>query len=95
LLWHFKNIGTPVGEKKLKDLSLQSIIILLYTHKIIDETTYNKILEVKGIRNDFVHDERFIRFSSEQLQKTERITIKALDCIMFLKTKYDHMNLNQ
>jgi hypothetical protein len=33
LLWHFKNIGTPVGEKKLKD-SLQSIIILLYTHKM-------------------------------------------------------------
>jgi hypothetical protein len=47
LLWHFKNIGTPVGKKKLKDLSPHSIIDLLYNHRIIDETTYNKILEVK------------------------------------------------
>jgi hypothetical protein len=46
-LWHL-NIGTPVGNKKLKELSMQSIIVLLYNDKIIDETTYNNILGVKG-----------------------------------------------
>jgi hypothetical protein len=95
LVWHFKNIGTPVGKKKLKELSLHSIVVLLYTHKIIDETTYNKILEVKAIRNDFVHDEHSIRFPSEQLQKAERTTIKAMDCIISLKAIFDDMNLDQ
>jgi ribosomal protein L14E/L6E/L27E len=60
---------------------------MLYTHKIIDESMYNKIEEVKNYV--FQHEDRSIRYSSDQAQEAERIINNALDCVKFLKTKYD------
>jgi DNA-binding MltR family transcriptional regulator len=52
---------------------------MLYTHKIIDESMYNKIEEVRKLRNVFQHEDRAIRYSSDQTQEAERIINNALD----------------
>src|SRR5215211_1913916 len=41
LLWHFKDVKRAVGKTKLERMSLNSVIIMLYTHGIIGESVYN------------------------------------------------------
>jgi hypothetical protein len=91
LLRHFKNAKTPVSKCQLKHLNLESVIIMLYTHNIIKETIYIKILEVKGLRNKFIHHDRAVKFSSQQIEQSKDITCKGLECIEFLKPIYDNI----
>ena len=39
LLWHFNENNTPVSKDKLEHLTLETIIVMLYTHKIINQST--------------------------------------------------------
>jgi hypothetical protein len=89
LLLQSKKTKIAISKKTLK--RLESIICLLYTQKIINKTVYSKINRVRKLRNIFQHEDRSFRYSSAQAQQAERVSIKALDCIKFIKTKYDSM----
>ena len=91
LVWYFKKNNTPVSKDRLERFSLESTIIMLYTHKIIDDNIKTKILEVTGLRNRFIHEDYAIRLSSEQIKEAKRITLVALQSLNFLKTIYDNM----
>jgi hypothetical protein len=88
LLSQLKDTRTATS-KKFERINLNCVIIMLYTHKIIDESMYNKIEKVRKLRNVFQHEDRTIRYSLDQAQEAERIIDNALDCVKFLKIKYD------
>jgi hypothetical protein len=89
LFWHFKKNNTPVGKDKIKGITLQSIIIMLYSNGLIDEPTYSKIMKVKELRNDFIHEDYSITYSSGFLEKMKSNGYLAFDCISFLKKVYE------
>lgn len=89
LLWHFKKNNTPVGKDKIKSITLHSTIVMLYTNNLIDEPTYSKIMKVKELCNDFIHEDYSITYSSEFLEKMKSNGNLAFDCIRFLKKVYE------
>ncbi|MGB6594723.1 MAG: hypothetical protein WBE68_24735 [Candidatus Nitrosopolaris sp.] len=46
--------------------------------------------EAKKLRNIYQHEDRAIKFSSEQAAEAEQTCIKALDCVKVLKKIYDN-----
>jgi hypothetical protein len=66
LLWDSWKSGNPISNKKTK--TLESITCELYTRNLIDKTTYNKMNEVRQLRNHFQHDGLPFKLSSSQAQ---------------------------
>jgi hypothetical protein len=87
LLWQSNNRGTRVAKKQLEHL--KSIICELYAQNIIDQTIYKKINDVRNLRNELQHTDRAINYSSSQAEEAEKIIDNALECLKFLKRKYD------
>ena len=88
---HFHRNGTPVKPKKLEHLNLMSIIIMLYTNKIIKEGAYSDMFKVRDLRNRFVHNDYSIAIPTDILNEAEGCTVQALECVSLLKHKYDNM----
>jgi hypothetical protein len=88
LLSRSKNTSIRVPKKRL---SLAYIICELYAQNIIDRTIYDKINKVKEVRNEFQHEDMAIRYSSSQAEAAETIINQALECITFIKSKFDSM----
>lgn len=86
MLWDSQKTGTPISNKKMK--TVDSIICELYTRNLIDKTTYDKMNEVRQLRNNFQHDGLAFKLSSSQAQDAETKIIKALDCVKTLLTNY-------
>jgi hypothetical protein len=38
LVWYFRSNGTPIDKEKIDYMELANIIVMLYTHKIIDDS---------------------------------------------------------
>jgi hypothetical protein len=66
-------------------------MLILYTHKIVDEDVYVKILEVKELDNEFIYEDKTFRFSSNDGRQAARLMNKVRSCLGFIKTKYDHI----
>jgi hypothetical protein len=45
-----------IAREKLEDLRLEHIILLLFSSKLVNQTTYTKMMEVKEVRNHVVHN---------------------------------------
>jgi hypothetical protein len=86
LLNNSKITGVPVSNK---GLDLTSIIYLLYTHNLIDETIHDKMDDVRKLRNIMQHEDRSFNFSSFQAQEAETVISNSLDCVKLVKTKYE------
>jgi hypothetical protein len=86
LLWDSQKTGNPISNNKLK--TVDSITCELYTRSLIDKMTYDKMNEVRQLRNDFQHDGLAFKLSSSQAQDAETKIIKALDCVETLITNY-------
>ena len=95
LVWHFNDIKRPIGKSKLERMSLNPVIMMLYTHEIINESVYNDMIQVKELRNKFIHEDRSVKISSEQFidsnKNPDKMVDKALGCAIFLKAKYESM----
>jgi hypothetical protein len=87
LLWDSQLTGNQISGKKLG--RLESIICELHNRNLIDKTTYDKMNEVRLLRNDFQHNGLAFKYSSSQAQNAEDKTTMAIDCINVLKTNYD------
>jgi DNA-binding MltR family transcriptional regulator len=68
---------------------LKPVINDLHDQGIIDKTVFNKMQKARELRNIYQHEERAIKFSSEQTEEAEQTCIEALDCVKVLKKIYD------
>ncbi len=77
---HFKGQMKP---KRIEQLRLEQIILFLYGLRMIDASTYSKMMKVKGFRNGIVH---FEAFTEPKLQPKEakEIIEKAMICLKTL-----------
>lgn len=82
-----------IKPERLKNLGLEQIIMFLYALEKINETTYGKIMEIKGFRNDIVHLESFTE-PEMQPEKAKKIIEKAIGCIEHLIRKFDEIEGN-
>jgi hypothetical protein len=86
LLWDSQKTGNPINKKQLKTVDL--ITCELYARSLIDKMRYDKMNEVRQLRNDFQHEGLAFKLSSRQAQDAETKIIKALDCVKTLLTSY-------
>jgi hypothetical protein len=89
LVWYLRSNGTPVDKTKIENMDLSNIIVMLYTHKIIDDSIKVKIMEVTGIRNSFIHHGAFIKTTSGKRKEFDNAARHALECVKFIKAKLD------
>lgn len=68
---------------------MHATIVMLYTNRLIDEPIYGKIMKVKELRNDFIHEDYSVTYSSEFLAKMKSNGYLTFDCIRFLKNIYE------
>lgn len=56
LIRHFKTNKLTLNPKKIYKLTMNSVIMLLYTHRIINEGVYSDMIDVSKVRNDLTHE---------------------------------------
>jgi secreted Zn-dependent insulinase-like peptidase len=88
LLSHSKKTGVNIAKKQLS--RLESIICELYTQNIIDKTIYDELNNVRNLRNELQHEDRAIKYSSDQAHEAENVMDQAVECLKLLKSKYDN-----
>ena len=72
-----------IKEKKIKNLQLGTIIILLYGSGLIDTNTYSKMMEIKDKRNDLVHTTWTPELDLNP-KDAEKLIKKAIECLKAL-----------
>ena len=88
LLWDSKKTGNQISKSQLKKMDLSIITQKLNNRKLIDKNTYNKMNDVRKLRNDFQHNGLAFTLTSSQAQKAEEMATRAIDCVKTLKTNY-------
>ena len=88
LLWDSWKSGNPINQDELERMKLFHIINKLFNRKLINEVTYDKMNQVRQLRNEFQHDGLAFKLSSSQAQDAETKIMKALDCVDTLLTNY-------
>lgn len=70
--------------EKIGDLSVNSILILLYALGIIEPSTYLKMVKVNKDRNDLVHRQSpFAKPEGKEARRTIEMAIKCLHKLMY------------
>jgi hypothetical protein len=87
LSWDSQTTGNQISNKTLK--RLESIICKLYNRNLIDKSTYDKMNEVRLLRNEFQHGNLAFEISSSRAQQCEEMITKAIDCVKTLKANYE------
>jgi hypothetical protein len=90
---HSKQTKTRIPKVKLK--KLESILSELYNRRLVDQDTYdnmngikNKNKGVRKTRNEYAHENRAFKHSSDQAKKDEAVAEAALKCVKTLVAKY-------
>jgi hypothetical protein len=91
---YFIKHKTSIKDNKIQKLNLESIIILLYTHKIIKEGVFSDMVKITKIRNDFIHSGVIEVLSLEKLKETAENIDKIKKCILVLKSNDDSYSKN-
>jgi hypothetical protein len=88
LLSQSKKTGVSIAKKQLK--RLEPIICELYRRNMIDKTIYDKLNNLRNLRNELQHEDRVIKYSSNQAQEAENVINQAIECLKLVKSKYDN-----
>jgi len=90
LLWKYENV---ISKKKILDMNLEDVITSLFISKIIDQSTYTKMEEIRRARNKTVHHldvaYELILQKSKGIKKAETIIKKAHECLDILAPSTD------
>jgi len=70
-----------ISEGKIDGLGLSEIIIFLFGLKLISQTAYAKMIEVKDKRNDLVHKP----FTEVKSEEARRLVQNAIECLKELE----------
>lgn len=76
-----ENFKGKISGKRLENLGLEQIILLLHGCGIIDQKTYTKMMEVRKVRNKVVHSPFDYEIKDTDARK---IIEKAIDCLKSL-----------
>lgn len=76
-----------IKPERIEHLRLEQIIMFLYASRIIDESTYSTMMEIKDYRNNIVHLEPFTR-PRLQPKEAEKIIEKTISCLEPLSEKW-------
>jgi hypothetical protein len=88
LLSQSQKTGASIAKEQLE--RLDPTIFELYTRNIIDKIIYDKLNNVRKLRNKLQHGDRAIKYSSSQAQEAENIIAQAIECLKLLKSKYEN-----
>ena len=69
-----------VASERLKNLTLEQIIVFLRALGVINQATYDKMLRIKDKRNDLTH-EPFAELNPEDAESLVREAIECLDAL--------------
>lgn len=72
LIRHFKTNKLSLNPEKIYKLTMNSVIMLLYTHRIINEGVYSDMIDVYKVRNDLTHEYMSSIISDTFLNDIER-----------------------
>ena len=89
LVSHSKKTGVNIAKNQLS--RLESMICKLYAQNIIDKAIYAKLNNVRNLRNELQHEDRAIKYSSNQAEEAENVIDQARECLKLLKSKYDNV----
>jgi hypothetical protein len=85
LLQDSRNSGNPISKSRFKNMDLSGIASELYNRNLIDKSTFDKIDEIRQMRNEFQHDGLAFKISSGQAEEAEIKITNALDSANILK----------
>jgi hypothetical protein len=91
LIWHTKNIGKPLSIEEVHNWKLHAVIEKLLKYNIITDPDAAKLHCIRGLRNEFVHEDYSIKLSSKMAHK---ISVHHDDIINYtakLKAVYDEL----
>jgi len=78
---HFRSKGINIDPDKIDRLSLEEIIMVLYSCEIVDQPTYTKMIEVKKKRDKLVHQKKEAPIFEIEEGEAENLIKKAIECL--------------
>lgn len=89
---YFDNSSVHVAIEKMERLNLQTLIIMLFTQKIIDEKPYNEMTKINKIRNTLViHHDPTNRLTEELLKDTSEHIEEIFPLVQKLSAIYSSL----
>lgn len=85
------HFARQIREEKIERLQLNLIIVLLYASRIIDHSTYSKMVEINQYRNDIVHTKEPFSEPEPRAKDAKRIIEMAITCLSKLIYEYDEV----
>ena len=91
-----RNFKGKINPKKIDNLQLEQTIMLLLASGLIDQITYERMLDVKNLRNDLAHDSIKTLFcflntkgnvENKATQRSRAVIKKAIKCIEKMNPK--------
>ncbi|MDQ4050150.1 MAG: DUF4145 domain-containing protein [Thermoproteota archaeon] len=91
LIWDSRNKGDPLPIDQVCGWSLHTIIETLFKRKIITDADAAILHSIRGLRNDFIHEDYSIRLTSRVLQKIDSHNDDMINYTATLKAVYDEL----
>lgn len=85
LVKYFKG-QISLNSDRLEKLTIQSVIMMLYTHRLVEEGTYSDMISVNSIRNTLVHQYK-TTLSDEILESIKENKPKIMRSLNILDQK--------
>jgi hypothetical protein len=91
LIWHTKNIGNPLPVDVVRDWKLFRVINELFKYEKITDSESAKLHCIRGLRNEFVHEDFSIKLTSTMAQKIKAHHDDIIKYTAKLKEVYDEL----
>lgn len=91
LLWNSKNTANPLTAEEVQDWKLKRVIDELLNRGIITATEATKLHSIRGLRNEFVHEDYSIKLTSKMAQKIDVHNEDIISYTARLKAIYDEL----
>jgi hypothetical protein len=91
LIWHSKNKSDPLPIEEVRGWSLHKIIEMLLKRRIITDSEAAKLHCIRGLRNEFVHEDYSIKLTSKMAQKIDVHNDDIIEHTAKLKAVYDEL----
>jgi hypothetical protein len=93
---HFNQNKVQVGKDVFQTLSLQATIVMLYTHKLVNQKTYDYMMNINRVRNRHsIHGDITQKPDFDTLEEILEHMDKILVCAKELDTVYKQMGSSQ
>ncbi len=91
LIWYTKNIGNPLPVNVVCDWKLHKVIEKLLECEIITDSDAAKLHCIRGLGNEFVHEDYSLKLTSRIAQKIDAHNEDIINYTAKLKAVYDEL----